>query len=125
MISGAIQNGKQVFILDIKGKDALVAIPHAYSSYVIAHGYTIDENKNISWGYGDYFNEISEACNKFYSKHESDYHEYIRRWRFVKNMNESDIYCYGEATSEDGNFKVYFDDDFQRMNYEKLFEGDK
>lgn len=121
MIGCVFQNGKKVYILDTKGRDALIAIPHAYASYVITHGYAIDENKNISWGYGDYFYGISEACKKFYSKHESNYGEYVRNWRFVKDMNNADIFCYGVATSEDGNFKVIFEDDEQRKNYEDLF----
>ena len=118
MIGYVFQNGKKVYILDTKGKDALISMPDAYQSYVFAHGYTIDENKNISWAYGNYYNDLEEATNAFYK---DSYRIYLRHWQFVKNMNQDDIYCYGVATSEDGNFKVFFEDDEQRKNYEDLF----
>lgn len=86
-------------------------MPDAYQSYVFAHGYTIDENKNISWAYGNYYSALEEATNAFYA---DSYRIYLRHWQFVKNMNQDDIYCYGVATSEDGNFKVIFEDDEQR-----------
>ena len=66
MIGCVFQNGKKVYILDTKGKDALISMPEAYQSYVFAHGYTIDENKNISWAYGNYYNGLEEATNAFY-----------------------------------------------------------
>ena len=118
MIGHVFQNGKKVYILDTKGKDDLISMPDAYQSYVFAHGYTIDENKNISWAYGNYYNSLEDATNAFYA---DSYRIYLRHWQFVKNMNKDDIYCYGVATAEDGNFKVVFEDEEQRKNYEDLF----
>ena len=34
MVKTAIQNGKQVFIIDTRENDALIMIPHAYSSLI-------------------------------------------------------------------------------------------
>lgn len=121
MVKTAIQNGKQVFIIDTRENDALIMIPHAYSSFVVAHGYKIDENNNISWAYGSYFENISNASMYFYTQYKNNYVEYVRRWRFIRDMNQDDIFCYGVATSEDGNFKVEFEDEEQRENYEDLF----
>ena len=118
MVKTAIQNGKQIFILDTKNNDAFVMMPDAYMPYVFAHGYTIDKNNNISWAYGNYYNDLEDATKAFYN---DSYRIYLRHWQFVKNMNQDDIYCYGVATSEDGNFKVVFEDDEQRKNYTDLF----
>lgn len=118
MVKTAIQNGKQIYILDTKNNDALILMPDAYQSYVFAHGYTVDENKNISWAYGNYYSTLEEATDAFYK---DSYRIYLRNWRFVKDMNNADIFCYGVATSEDGNFKVIFEDDEQRKNYTDLF----
>lgn len=118
MTNHAFQNGKMVYILDTKNNDALIMMPDAYQSYVFAHGYIIDENKHISWAYGNYYSSLEEATDAFY---EDSYRIYLRNWRFVEDMNNADIYCYGVATSEDGNFKVVFEDDEQRKNYEDLF----
>ena len=121
MIGCVFLNGKKMFVLDTKGKDALVVFPGEYIVCIIAHDYAVDKNKKISWDYGDYFLEISEACKKFYSKRINYYDKHIRRWCYIIEMNENNIYCYGKATSEDGNFKVVFEDDEQRKNYEDLF----
>lgn len=118
MVKTAIQNGKQIYILDTKNNDALILMPDAYQSYVFAHGYTVDENKNISWAYGNYYNDLEDATKAFYN---DSYRIYLRHWQFVKNMNQDDIFCYGVATAEDGNFKVVFEDDEQRKNYTDLF----
>ena len=65
MMGQVFQNGKKVYILDTKGKDALISMPDAYQSYVFAHGYTIDENKNISWDYGNYYNSLMRYSSDF------------------------------------------------------------
>lgn len=118
MIGHVFQNGKKVYILDTKGKDALISMPDAYQSYVIAHNYKIDEKHNISWAYGNYYSNLQDATEKFYK---DSYRTYLRHWQYVYDLNQSDIYCYGVATSEDGNFKVVFEDDEQQKNYEELF----
>lgn len=118
MTNHAFQNGKMVYILDTKNNDAFVMMPDAYMPYVFAHGYTIDERKNISWAYGNYYNDLEDATKAFYK---DSYRIYLRHWQFVKNMNQDDIFCYGVATAEDGNFKVEFEDDEQRKNYTDLF----
>lgn len=118
MTNHAFQNGKMVHILDTKNNDALILMPDAYQSYVFAHGYTIDENKNISWAYGNYYSNLQDATEKFYK---DSYKSYLRHWQYVHDLNRSDIFCYGVATSEDGNFKVVFEDEEQRKNYEDLF----
>lgn len=64
------------------------------------------------------YSGLEEATEAFYK---DSYRIYLRNWRFVKDMNNTDIYCYGVATSEDGNFKIEFEDDEQRKNYEDLF----
>lgn len=124
MVKTAIQNGKQAFIIDTRENDALIMIPRAYSSFVVAHGYKIDENNNISWAYGSYFENISNASMYFYTQYKNNYVEYVRRWQFIRDMNHDDIFCYGVATSEDGNFKVEFEDVEQEENYKKLFRED-
>lgn len=118
MTEYALQNGKIVYILDTNGENALVVMPDAYQSYVIAHNYKIDKKYNISWAYGNYYSNLQDATEKFYK---DSYKSYLRNWQFVKNMNQDDIYCYGVATAEDGNFKIEFKDDKQRKNYEDLF----
>lgn len=118
MTEYALQNGKIVCILDTNGENALVVMPDAYQSYVIAHNYKIDKKYNISWAYGNYYSNLQDATEKFYK---NNYKTYIRHWQFVKNMNHDDIFCYGVATSEDGNFKIEFEDDEQQKNYEDLF----
>lgn len=117
-IGKVFQNDAEIYILDVCGNDALIAKPSAYQSYTIAHGYKIDENNQISWAYGDYFSSLESAANKFYN---NSYKDCLKHWQYVADLNRSDIYCYGVATSDCGNFKVEFEDDEQRVNYEKLF----
>ena len=88
-----------MFVLDTKGKDALVVFPGEYIVCIIAHDYAVDKNKKISWDYGDYFLEISEACKKFYSKRINYYDkhsEFINhRWDILaksKNSHRKDLF---------------------------------
>lgn len=118
MIGQVFQNGKKVYILDTKNNDALILMPDAYKSYVFAHGYTIDKNNDISWAYGKYYGDLEDAANMFYK---NSYKTYLRRWQYIHDLNRRDIFCYGVATAEDGNFKVVFEDDEQRKNYTDLF----
>ena len=118
MTNYAFQNGKMAYILDTKGEDALIMMPDAYQSYVIAHNYTINKYHDISWAYGKYYGDLEDAANMFYK---NSYKAYLRRWQYVHDLNRDDIYCYGVATSEDGNFKVVFEDEEQRKNYTDLF----
>jgi len=121
MTNHAFQNGKMVHILDAKGENAFILMPEPYQSYVIAHNYKIDKNNDISWAYGKYYSSLEDAANAFYN---DSYKTYLRHWQYVHDLNRSDIYCYGVATSEDGNFKIEFEDDEQRKNYEDLFGED-
>ena len=118
MTNYAFQNGKMVHILDTKDKDAIILMPDAYQSYVIVHNYKIDKEYNISWAYGKYYYNLQDATEKFYK---DSYKSYLRHWQYVHDLNRNDIYCYGVATAEDGNFKIEFEDEEQRKNYEDLF----
>ena len=50
------------------------------------------------------------------------YRRFLRSWQFVRDLNMSDIYCYGEAVVDgSGDYKVLFDDAAAQAAYRDKF----
>lgn len=50
------------------------------------------------------------------------YKKFLDSWRFVHDLNRSDIFCYGEAViTDDGDYKVLFDDAATQAAYRDKF----
>ena len=80
MIGCVFLNGNKMFVLDTKGKDALVVFPGEYIVCIIAHDYAVDKNKKISWfEYEKEFSRIMEGRN-------------IKNY-IIKNYSNKDSIC--------------------------------